>query len=140
VRPRSIIWFERICLSMAAVAIAVTVVSVKLAMDRLDEPNPFYASPLLPVRILSLALWLLLWHAAARRGSGAARGFIAAFAAFGAFTFCVRLAWVPFEADLLSFLTVLVLVLQIVSSRLLFRPDADLWFAGIRSVDPEVFR
>lgn len=138
-RPPSIIWFERIYLSMLAAAILSTVLSVKSVMDELDEENPLGAAPLLPFRILTLMIALFLCYAAARRGSSVARGFVAFFAAYSAFVFCVRLAWVPTGADVPSFLAALILVLQVVASRLLFRADADLWFARIRPVDPAIF-
>jgi len=136
-RPKPIIWFERVML----LAVALGLLNTALEWDYLASLNP--TTPAQPYISWSVffGLYLLLLWLVSRRGSAIARGtFLILVVA------AVLLAFIsPPPSMSLGFVTAAIAVAQyllaLAGVELVFQTDAKPWFDGRRmSVDPEIFR
>ncbi|WP_108811026.1 hypothetical protein [Sphingorhabdus sp. Alg231-15] len=136
-RPNSIIQFERFYLGALAIGLVGNVVNWSKAVE-LVQTDPAIGAMgtgvLIGSIVFGLAISLLLWFFAARRGAAVAKWFIV-------FFFVIGLASVPFSLGQLSgpaiVTSLLSILLQGAAVYMLFRPDAKKWFAGEKVVDLE---
>ena len=147
-RPRSIIDFERCYLGslvLSFITLALTWNAQLAALQRTPSTaqlgDGFIMSSLLGGLAFGAVITLLLWWFAARRGSVVAKWIIVAFFALGTLGLLNGLARGTTPPGLGGVLSVANWVLQAVAVWLLFRPDANAWFAdrGRRSDPAEPF-
>lgn len=142
-RPNSIILFERLYLaSLVIMAInffwsfdaMVAQIQRDPAMGRLG----WGTGAMIAIFAVSLALSLLLWFFAAHRRSVVAKWILVIFAVIGIWSL-VNTFTANSGAGLIA--PLLVTLLQVAATVLLFRPDANAWFAGNGpdEVDPAAF-
>lgn len=142
-RPKSIILFERFYLaSLVIMAInffwsfdmMVAQIQRDPAMDRLGSG----AGVMITIFAASMAISLLLWFFAARRGSAIAKWILVIFAVIGVWSLSSTFTAIS-SAQLMA--PFLVTALQIAATIMLFRADAKPWFAGIGldEADPAAF-
>jgi FtsH-binding integral membrane protein len=138
VRPRSIIWFERVVLVAFGLGIINIYFEWSALMARARSPYPMVSLStglLVYFGPYALLVWLI-----SRKGNAAARGIFAILVLLVDFLF---LAVLP-PASQMSAATVLGIaqaLLTLASLALIFGRDTVLWFKGRRrEVDPEIFR
>lgn len=138
-RPRSIIWFERVMLlgfALSVVSLAVTWRRmIALMPAELHSPGPTLITLTL---IIFAPLLLLLWFVSRKRSVIAKWIFVVFYGSsllFAVYRPARAIHWGPISAAL----TVAQYVGIAISLWLLFRPDARKWFRGEGPVDPDVF-
>ena len=144
-RPRSIVWFERVYAASVALGLANSVVRLDsmqaaLSRDLGDAANGMGGAIIFITLGLSLAVSALLWFYIARRASSVAKWLLVAIYAYSLISLPGALAGV--RAGLLpAWWLAATWALQIAIVVLLFRPDARAWFArkGTAADDPAVF-
>lgn len=139
VRPASIVRFERLYLASFVVSLLGWAFSWQSTADRLAiDPKTAAFGWLLPVALLlSCAITLALWYLVARRASLAAKWVVTILTGLATLRFVINLSVVfrgsvPVVAMLLSGAIV---VLGIVATLQLFRPDARAWFGEDEEID-----
>ena len=99
-------------------------------------PAPYCCNLVINTGLNLLLLWLIAY-----RGNNVARWIFIILVAAGVLVTFARVAAHALDYGALSLaLTLFQCLLCAVEIVLLFRPDARDWFAGIRPVDPEIFR
>jgi hypothetical protein len=139
-RPRPVIWFERVML----LAVALGILNTVLEWDVLSSRNQSAAPTWLVVAVgqgIVLGSYLLLLWFISRRGSPIARWIFvvlvvgAVLLAFVSPPPTLSMGMVPASIAIAQYL------LALAGLELIFRPNAKPWFEGRRMpVDPEVFR
>ena len=137
-RPTSIVNFERCYLGAVVIGLLNSLFAVPAMMR---TPQMAQASAVLGTgfiyitAILSLVISLLLWYFTARRASVVAKWIIVVFFVIGALAM-IRNVLTGFQGlvgTLPAVLSIVAVVFQAVAVYLLFRPDANAWFAGRRT-------
>lgn len=131
-RPPSIVWFERCYLG----ALLLSVIENVLQWDSLNArfaaiPNgAAMAQWLVPTMILvGLGIGLILWYFAARRAAPVAKWIVAVFFGIGLLGIIPAIFGGAFPQGLPGILSIVGLVLNAIAVWMLFRPDANAWFA-----------
>lgn len=141
-RPRSIVYFER----LVYLGLALIAVQTWLDLDRAgataDLARGGWLVPLLGLLFTIAVNWLLVWLIA-YRASRIAKWIFILLCALGTIIFLIALAAHPgalrASGDAALVVELAVYVLDAIEIWLLFRPDSRDWFAGRRPVDPEIF-
>lgn len=137
-RPRPIVWFERLVLVAFGLGVMNLFVEWDSRMARMHSPYP--VTSLLIGQLIYFGPYALLIWLISRRGNSVARGIFALVALIAGF---IYLATLPAASDM-SFSTALgaaQALLVLASLTLIFGRNTELWFRGRRgTVDPEIFR
>ena len=133
IRPKSIVDFERCFLGALAIGVLMAIFGWETMRAQVAaQPNsallPDWFMPL--VLVISWTINLLLWFFIARRGSNVAKWIWTVLVVIGALGLIPRMLQGTFTPGLLGVVTVVVVVLNLVATWMLFRPDARAWFAG----------
>lgn len=135
IRPRPILWFERLLL----LGLAIDLIN-NLAVWRAAVAAPASAGPaqspglILIAGVLPPAIGLLLWYLVARRASNVARWVTSILVMLGTIGFAVALARGGGEAQRAPFLVAAFAeLLKLAAVGFLFMPAAASWFAGERA-------
>jgi hypothetical protein len=138
-RPASIRTFERLFyLGLATAALNAWTQAANadpLAYRDWSGPRAILLSLAINTGLNLLVLWLIAY-----RGSNAARWIFIILVALGGLGIVAQIGHALDYGALSLALTFAQLLLCVVEIVLLFRPDARDWFAGIRPVDPQIFR
>lgn len=138
-RPASIVRFERAYLGSVAVWLANMAVGWPVMLRQLEAQPQFNGNPqvmklaetlLMGGVAAILVLWLLLWYFTARRASVVTKWIIVGFTVLGALRLPLVLAGAPAAGWFATVLSVAAFGLAAYATWLLFRPDAQAWFAG----------
>ena len=139
-RPKSIILFERLFLTMIVVGVLNGFLNFTTAKAQLQaDPQAaamFGSGFLIGAIILGVIINLLLWFFVARKGSVVAKWIVVVFFGLSLLGIVTSLPNLVFPTALLSFLA---LILQGAAVYMLFRPDAVAWLKGDRTADTDVF-
>lgn len=142
-RPRSIILFERVYLTMIALALTHSVIVWDDSVAMLDaDPvlSDLGAAYLLFVLAASMAINLLLWYFVVRRASNVARWILVIFLVINLISVALHVSAGAFPLDLPGVLDALAMVLYLAATALIFRRDASEWFERKgRMLDPDIF-
>ena len=137
-RPRPVIWFERVML----LAVALGILNTALEWNYLNAamPPPLRGLPIIAQGIFFAAYLLLLWLIS-RRGSRIARWvflvLVVAAVPLAIVSPPPTLSLGPVTASI----AITQYLLSLVGLELIFKADAKPWFEGRRMpVDPEIFR
>ena len=138
-RPRAIVWFERVLLA----ALAIDLVNNLLAWSTLSERVAGEGAAASPTLLLGLAIapplvGLVFWYFIARRRSRVAKWLLAAFVALGVAGFALVLARSgDVGADPMVILAGVSELMKVVAVACLFTREASDWLAGGREVEAE---
>lgn len=138
VRPRSIVWFERVVYLWFGLSIVNSFI-VYYRM-RAAPPDPSRAGPGIVIAILLLSLaiyWPLVWLIA-RRFNNVARWIFVALTGFGLLSL-LQIREIIAYGGAAAVIALVENLLSVVLIWLLFRRDSRDWFAGRRPVDSTVF-
>ncbi|HYI64692.1 MAG TPA: hypothetical protein VEW71_07390 [Allosphingosinicella sp.] len=142
-RPRSIVYFERILFSILVLGTANGILNWRRSNELLaaqPELGRYWSGYLAFLIFASALLYLSLWYFIARRRSVLAKWIFMAGVAANVLNRLPRLVRGELNPVALEVLSDIVLLLFIVAAWLLFRPDAKTWFEKREAVDPEIFR
>lgn len=134
-RPVSIVWFERCYLGALAVGVVNSALSWNAALDKMAE-NPamadlgesFGRNTLIFGTLFGIAISLLLWYFAARRGAAVAKWIITVFFVLGVLSLGFSAAMRTIPEGISGMIGVVAFVLNAIAVWHLFRPDAEAWF------------
>ena len=139
-RPMSIVNFERCYLGAVLIGFINSILnfSARNTNPQLAQATAMFGTGFFIIfALLGLAIPLLLWYFTARRASVVAKWIITVFFAIGALFFLFSLGRI-FHSGLIGILSIIGFVLQAVAVYLLFKPDANAWFArgGVDLAEP----
>lgn len=133
-RPRSIVWFERLYIAAIVLGIVATIQSWSIQAAMLDSDPRLAKLTWLPHAslVLRVAIALGLWHLIMRRHNVVAKWVVAVFAVYGAglllvLAYGVARGATPIAVGIPSALQN---ILYIAAAAMLFRPDARPWFGA----------
>lgn len=133
-RPKSIIQFEQVYIAMIVVGLISTALNWNTAVAQLAA-NPMTAQfgPgfLIGSAVVGLVVNLLLLYYVARKASVVAKWIVVVFTVVGVL-FALPGLFSNVLPPLVGILTVVSIVLSVIAACLLFRPDANAWFADGR--------
>jgi hypothetical protein len=130
-RPKSILWFERIYLFAFLLGLLNTYLAWDVSLGELQSrpETAQLGSGFLGVIVGgTAAISLLLWYYVSRRGSEVAKWILTIFFAFGALGIFVTLLRGAVPNSLGDMLALVTLALNAVAVWLMFRADARPWF------------
>ncbi len=139
-RPASIVSFERLYLASLAIGAIGTAInwSTMQAQIAADPNSAMLPSWFMPVTLfVSFSISLALWYFAARRGAVVAKWILVVLFGFGVIGILMTI-FAP-GPILMKFITGVNFVLQGLSVWMLFKPDANQWFAGEWSDKKDIF-
>jgi uncharacterized membrane protein len=138
-RPQSIIWFERLYLALIAIGLLNAVLRWSSMQEMIaQQPN----SAVLPDWFLPMTLGIgfliniLFWYFIARRGSNVARWIYIVILVIGVLGLILSAVMGTLFANQVNGVIGLINTgLSLACGWLIFRPDAQPWFAGVRGPD-----
>jgi hypothetical protein len=139
VRPRSIIWFERIQYSILGLGLINVMLTWNQQLARAASIGQG-AGWVIGVLAGSLGIPLLLMWLIAYRGSKVAKWVLVVMTGLGFPAMVALWRTLAQNGSLSLVITSAQSALALVSLWMLFRPDTRDWFAGRRPMDPEIFR
>lgn len=138
-RPQSIIRFDWAYLGSIALWLANMAVGWPTMLRQLEASPQFSGNPqmlelgetlLMGGVAAILVLWLLLWYFTARRASTVTKWIVVGFTALTVLRLPLVVIGAPAMGWLPTTLSIVAFVLAAFATWMLFRPDAQAWFAG----------
>jgi uncharacterized membrane protein len=138
-RPQSIVRFEQAYLGATLLWLVNLGIGWKTRLDSLNSNPAFAGNPqmaelaetmMVGTTVVMLVLWLLLWYFTARRASVVAKWVVVALFGLSVVGLPFTLMSYPVVGALSAVLSLTTFALTGWAVWLLFRPDAQLWFAG----------
>lgn len=138
-RPQSIVRFEQAYLGATLLWLVNLALGWKVKLESVNSNPAFAGNPqmaelaetmMIGTTIVMLALWLLLWYFTARRASVVAKWVVVVLFGLSVIGLLGTLISYQVAGALSTVLSLVTFALTAWSVWLLFRPDAQRWFAG----------
>ena len=129
-RPISIVNFERCYLGAFVIGVLNTAFSWSDTRERMAAQEQVLGTWFMPLTLLiGFAITLLIWYFIARRASVVAKWIATVFLVLGWIGLLISFATGNFPHGIPAVLSIVATILQTVAIYLLFKPDAEAWFA-----------